>query len=350
MNLIRLFTWMYAQLLKLYPDAYRDEYGAELQAVFRLALQAEAQQGQWAVIRRGVRELQDAPLAAWQAHRRVRPAGQTANGWEIGAALAPFLLLGVLLPLLSPLGVGLRLPIGVFNEVAVAILGLLGILLLVGVGRGLPRWSLPYLGVILSLLSVYGCSQWFFDWLTSQLVTRQHPLFWRQLVHQGQIWLGLPLLTLVIVGVSWLLPPLRPFYNRLRQDWTLLSFMLYGAGLFALFVTFDDYPDEDPYLLPAMAFLAGGGWLYLRAAEPKRRLAMLVSGLTLAMLTAAIGKAIIYTSPDWPYPQTYSSFTWQTEAMSTMIMWGWLVLALLLPAGLNRLLRNIPALQAGNEL
>ena len=46
------------------------------------------------------------------------------------------------------------------------------------------------------------------------------------------------------------------------------------------------------------------------------------------MTVAAAGKAILYSSQNWPYPR---HFTWQTEAISTGIMWGWLVVMIFAP-------------------
>jgi hypothetical protein len=283
MAVIHLFIWLYTQFLWLYPASYRAEFGAELAAVFRLALHAARRQGTLAVLRVGLRELRDVPIAAFQVHRRLRFRRlffvSPGSNREILMALAPFLMLGILPPLFSLLAI----PLGVFNVLAMGMLLLLAALLLVGIGRGLPRWSLPYLGVIFSLVSVYGLREVTPGGLTWQLVGQNQPLWWRQVVYQGERWLGLPLIMFVVVALSWLLPPLRSFCTRVQQDWTLLSFMLYGAGLFALVYTFDDYPDEEPYLLLAMALLAGGGWVYLRAKTSRQRIAALFAGLTLAM-------------------------------------------------------------------
>jgi hypothetical protein len=154
----------------------------------------------------------------------------------------------------------------------------------------------------------------------------------RQIAYQGQLWLGLPIATIASVIICALLPPLRPFYRRLRQDWTLLSFLIYGATWFAVLLTFDDYPQNQPYKLLSMLLLAAGGWFYLRSGTRRLRFASLFSGWTLAMIVATVGKAILYAGPDWPYPRLIGTFTWQSEATSTMITWAWLLLALAIPA------------------
>ena len=55
------------------------------------------------------------------------------------------------------------------------------------------------------------------------------------------------------------------------------------------------------------------------------------------MLVAAIGKAILYSSPSWHLPH---SGTWQMEFMSTMATWLWLALIMLLPLTINLLPRS----------
>jgi hypothetical protein len=208
--------------------------------------------------------------------------------------------------------------------VAVALGGALLALLVLGLIKGVPRWFLPYLGLPLALLSVYGAFDLVHD-LPRTLLTPERPWIVRQTVYQGPLRsaplpaaLGLALVTRVV-------GPLRPLHWRLRRDWTLLPFTLYGVPLFALFLTFDDYAREEPYRIAAMLLLAAGGWFYLRSARPWRRALALFIGLTLAMAVAAAGKAILYASADWPSPR---HFTWQTEAMSAVIMWGWLVLVM----------------------
>jgi hypothetical protein len=133
-----------------------------------------------------------------------------------------------------------------------------------------------------------------------------------------------------------LIPPLRPIYWRIRQDWTLVSFGLYGSALPALIVSFDDYRRAEPYMLAAVILLAVGGWLYLRSERPWQRILSLIGGLTLSMAVGAAGRAILFGHADYDFPVLY--YTPQTEALSTAIMGAWLAIALLIPA----LLRFLP--------
>lgn len=257
-----------------------------------------------------------------------RSAAAPGSRREALAALGPFLILGALPPLMNYLHLAALMPNWLNTAFALGLIGLLGGTVLAGLLRGLPRWFLPYLGVALALFSVYGFFE-LLEGLPRALVHFSDPWFWRQVAYQGSLWLGLPVMGLALLAAVGLLPPLRPFYWRVRRDWTLLSFSLYGAALFALFLTFDDYVNEEPYHIAAMLLLAAGGWFYLRGRRPWPRIVALLAGLTLAMAVAATGKAIIFASPDWPYPRF--PFTWQSEALSTVIMWGWLVVAVLAP-------------------
>jgi hypothetical protein len=131
----------------------------------------------------------------------------------------------------------------------------------------------------------------------------------------------------VLIAAAW--RPLRPFYLRIREDWTLRSFGLYGAVLMVIALTFDGYSNEEPYVIAALLALAAGAWIYLHSIRPWQRSLALFAGLTLAMAVAATGKGILYSSPDWPYPRT---FTWQTEVLCTVFGWVWLAIIILSPS------------------
>ena len=93
--------------------------------------------------------------------------------------------------------------------------------------------------------------------------------------------------------------------------------------------TFDEYQDEELYVCVAMLFLAGGGWLYLHSRQPSQRFLSLWAGVSLAILTATIGKAILFARMDWSLAR---SFTWQTEAISTLITGAWTIFVIAAPA------------------
>jgi hypothetical protein len=142
--------------------------------------------------------------------------------------------------------------------------------------------------------------------------------------------------------------PLRPFYLRLRDDWTLLSFGLYGVMVVAVNVAFDDYPHphKQLYIFVASLILTAGAGVYLRSAHLWRRALALFTGMTLAMAVAATGKAILYANP-LLWPREARGFTWQSEVLCTVFLWGWLVAVVMAPALLGLLPHPDRSLQAG---
>jgi hypothetical protein len=333
-------------LLKFYPREYRKEYGEELQTVFNLSLGGAAAKGGFAIGKLVLRELISLPKAILIEHLRERSKAHMVPKFaayfhftygsrrEFFTALYPFFLLGVILPIVNILGQSRVLPVPnlLFNWIAVVLLGLLGLLFLSGLVTGLPRWSLPYVGFLFSLLSVYGLG----DWLNHGNLIPFMALYHRswllgQIAYQGSLWVGLTVIALVLVLLFGFIPALR----RFRNDWTLLVFLLYGAIPFALLFTFDDYVHEELYELLAFVILIAGIWFYLRTENLRRRFWTLFGGMTFALFLAAVAKGIIFSSLSWPYPRL--AFEWQNEMMSTVIMWMWIALSMLVPLVLELL-------------
>jgi hypothetical protein len=340
---LRLAARLYGLLLRLYPRRFRAEFAEEMLAVFTATVTEAA--GWQTLARVCWREWRDAPVAIIRAHWRERSRSmetqtmERVSGWGALAALVVFLftaMAGIIegrpwgdaaTPLLT-IGVGL--------------LGAVIVLLILGAIKGLPVWSLPAAGLFLVLIAYFliipqGPSP-FADWLPPTLsrffrwwyaYRPVHPL-----LEAGQIWLTLLTLLGLIVLTAAALPPLRPFYERLRRDWTLLSFAVYGAALFGLYFTFDEYRREEFYLVASVVLLAAGAWVYLRSDGLQRRALALFAALTLAMATAALGKWLIVPIQEWPagsglHPPESSRWP---ETLPTVVMWGWLMIVMAAPA------------------
>jgi len=256
------------------------------------------------------------------------------------AATAP-LLVGVLASLVHYLH--LTLPQWLEIVMAFGFFGLFVIPLLLmfvlGLIQGLPRWFLPYVGWVGSFFSLILASGLF---LRMGVLHPSDPWVIRAVYGAGVPWFGLVGMTALTVLIAAVWKPLRPFYLRIQDDWTLLSFGLYGAAMMALSLVFDDYSNEEPYVIVASLILAAGAWVYLRSTRPWQRSLALLTGVTLAMAVAAIGKGILYSSPDWPYPR---AITWQTEVLSTVFGWAWLAIVILAPSLLVLLPRPTEPLQ-----
>jgi hypothetical protein len=211
-------------------------------------------------------------------------------------------------------------------------------LFLLGPAKGLPRWFLPYLGLPLPIVSLTLFNSMMDKWGVVWMY--EAPWFFRAFTQEGLLWMGMVLLLFLLLVISRLVPRFRPFHQRLRNDWTLLSFIIYGTMPLVLFITYNEYKNEEPFMFLSLASLAAGGWLYLRNQEPLKRFLYLQGGMTLSMLVAAAGKAILEGSS---FPGGGS--TWHIEFMSTLQTWLWLALIMLIPYALNLLPRPSNPLQ-----
>jgi MFS family permease len=326
---------IYGLLLTLYPRAYRSEFGEELQTVFNLSLDDAT--GRFQVIMVFVRELAGLPKAIIYEHlrerRRSKMTGKFASRFDFApgswtesfAALAPFLL-GMVMIILGYIGNFINFPLW-FQVVLVILLWSLVLgLFLLGSVKGVPRWFMPYLGLPLPLIGLL-----LFNGLMEKLGGvwwYRLPWFLADFLQQGLFLTGLVLLVVLLLFVTKLIPNSKSFYERLRDDWTLLSFIIYGTMPLMLVFTYGDYKNEEPFMFLSLVSLAAGGCLYLRSYEPLKRFLYLYGGVALSMMVAAVGKAVLRDSS---FPMAVSG-SWQTEFMSTLITWLWLALIMLIPA------------------
>jgi hypothetical protein len=256
---------------------------------------------------------------------------------ELITALFAFFLVGGIWPLVDLLARLNILPGAgpVANGIRLGLLGLFFILFLVGVGRGLPRWSLPYLGFILALLSVY-----LFSGILGVLIflpfqnLYDRIEFIGDIFYGGVLWFGL-LMVVILLAV---LTRFSPNFQRFRRDWTLLCFMVYGATPFALVLTFDEYENDEPFILLTSLVLAAGAWFYLRESSERKRFWALFGAFALSMFIAAVGKAILVPTQTWPITITPELAT--AEAKHTIIMWGWFALGMLVPLAMKLVPRS----------
>jgi hypothetical protein len=342
---------LYEVSLHLFPKRYRQEYGRELQEVFGLSLEEAATRRGLEVERLVLRELVSLPKAAILEHlremRKSRMTEKSASRFdflpgtrsEIWAALAPFLLFGALPTLLGYFRVSDLVPLWL-DIVFVIILWSFGLsLILIGYVKRFPRWFMPYIGLpmpiislllFLSLMEKLGGVWWY-----------RLPWFLSAFIQQGLLWMGSIFLLILLLVASRLIPKSRSFHQRLRDDWTLLSFIIYGTLPLVLFIILNEYKNEEPFMFLALLILAVGGWLYLQSGVPWNKFLYLQGGVALSLLTVAVGKAILAESS---FP--VGADTWQIEFMDTIITWLWLAMIMLIPLALNLLPRPNSSAQA----
>jgi hypothetical protein len=228
------------------------------------------------------------------------------------------------------------------------VLGVLGAA--AGLLKRFPRWSLAYLGLVFSAIVFAFLFQWKAERIATALASRyivqsNNELgrlilvsFW-----QGVVWLSLFALIAVLILLLRQIPAFRPWVFRLRDDWSQLSYLLYGSSTLAVVLTFEEYTiGTTPFILAALLCMAAGAWSYLRSSHPGRGFRSLVIGATLAMWVAIAGVWLLAPRQDWtvlfsPYPPEQERWfeTWQA-----LIGWGWMVMILALPAMLRYLPRR----------
>ncbi len=334
---LRFLCHLYTRLLILYPKVFREEYSEELQSVFELSLEEAATKSAFEVGRLVVREFVNLPKAVILEHLREQ-RNSTMSGrinsffdfapgsWkEFLTALLPFFLAGGIMPLLNYLGrVG-----GATNTLATAIMlalfGLFLVLLVFGGIRGMPRWSLPYFGFIFAILSVYPFSAIFGMPIYFLFGAFRDQSLFIDILWDGIFWYGFLTIIVVLIGM----PRFSSAFQHFKNDWTQLSFILYGGVPFALWLTFDEYAGDEPYMFVSFLVLAMGAWFYLCSEGEWKRFGVLFIALMLVMSIVTVGKAILIPTQDWPF--VIDASTVKAELKHTIILWGWLAVGMLLP-------------------
>jgi hypothetical protein len=349
-------------LLFLYPQEYREEYGEELQTVFDLSMEDAIKLGKFAAVKVFLLEVIHLPGAIFLEHLRKRRKNRMARKIdrlldfspgsrnETLVALAPFLVSAALPILFGMLSSQLDTLIWQRSGriLAVAVYALIPLLFILGLLKGIPRWSLPYLGLCLPVLawiiSNINMSNALADYRRAMMIYRllsRIPYSWsflREFINEGVMWgwiLIIPL-TVLLILFSMLIPGLRPFYRKLRNDWTLLCFMLLGAAPFMAFVNFEGYKNYEAFIVLMFLSLAVAGWLYLHNDNPWAKFLILIGGMTIAMLVAALGQTMLFETSRYQ----------EDMSLSTIKAWIWLLMAMLLTLGI----RFLPRSRAGSQL
>lgn len=133
--------------------------------------------------------------------------------------------------------------------------------------RGWPRWSFPYLGIVLTWMMLFIAS----------LIRNDGSL----LVFLAPL-VGFMMVFLIFLG-RWL-KGLHSLYERLRGDWTLLGLAYFSCVPFMFVIILDETRYEYGIELVLSVILALGVFAYMRSASRLRRtlvlpVAVMVAGL-----------------------------------------------------------------------
>ncbi|HEX6303310.1 MAG TPA: hypothetical protein VFZ76_03910 [Anaerolineales bacterium] len=268
------------------------------------------------------------------------------------AAMAIFIL-PLLIPIIGYLAsTGTSIPRWLDAIILILFWGVLIAALVLAIFKGLPRWSLSYLGFYLMLgILLARYDRIWAGWIYPEFIQAFGPRsLWPLAVRVGYgavfaliILFSILLSALILVNLLRLLPDYSDLWQRMRGDWTQLSFVVYGGLVPGILFTFDEYHYDQIWLFMAWTCLALGAWLYLRARKRKQRILALMGGATGAMWIVALAKWVLIPLQHWPdgYPVAPSPATRWLETGSALVGWG-LILTMLLAPALLKLLPTSP--------
>ena len=317
----RLYVW----LLRWYPADFRDEFAEEMTAVFTQALTDAQQRGRPALLIWYGREFASLLAALMQEQWRswcreeaamnpTNPVNRTLDTDQLErettlailVGMLPFVLFGLMYVLkgvtyhapLAWMGYGVY---GIHGYLGLIVLGLTLIGLGIGWARRFPRWSYAYLGVTVMN------SVWLADVSTQGFRLFGYTFGREQWGWRG--WLPLLALTAVMLLLTRTLRPLRQLFVGMWQDWTRLSFVLYGVLTWLILgVSYDNKTWYDNTLfLPLNMFLltlviTGGAFFFMWGRRPWQRVMALQLAIILYPPVSAAVEALdgnnFFISPD----------------------------------------------------
>lgn len=319
----------YSKLLRLYPPNFRDEFGEEMQVMFRDAIEEAVKEGYLALALVCLRELGNLPASLlrefWHEFTRKEtnltanektfsePGNDTIiNPWEAWIGTLPFVLFGIA----SMIG-KIRIPFwGIYADLACFALILLG--LLIGLVKGVPRWTYSYIGWSL-----------IFAWWWSGMRTEGLKIFGYPMNDWSwQTWI--PLLLAIGIALVWTrsLQPLRQVLRGIWQDWTLLSLGIYTFLGFML-VLYDE--NHSPYLIAFMIVstlvISVSVWVFMRSIKAGTRIIALLSGFVAGLVIDRISQSTWDFAAYYGLPRgaSLSFFDSLMEVILFSVIWGGLL-------------------------
>jgi hypothetical protein len=283
------------------------------------------------------RELRDLPWAALQAHlferRRMMKnlpgaylPGEPVIRWRMAAVLLPFLfpLVFTLLSESSNLMIGNILDTIIIIMLFIMLLLILGTAVLGGF-KGLPTWSLPALGIPLFIAGFFLMPLGFNIPWPADLPSKVAVQIIRGTILPASFALMSVILMLLFTSFS----------KRIQQDWSILTFLLFGSLTLHLVLN-DPYRGLAPYEAGGFLIMGAGAYLFLIVPKRWQRLGVLLLAVLLAFALQAVGVYTIY--PDQTFASNQDGRMWETVQPLLMLP-GMLLLLGISPllAGFSRL-------------
>lgn len=296
---------LYGLALHLYPVRVRREYAQEMETVFGLNARHAARQGGFTLARLAFREARDLPQAILRTHLDERKKkmklvagedtrGGPLNAWKVAAVFLPFAL-----ALFASVSAG-GLIDGTFSTVlGFILLGLTAATCIAGLVTRLPVWALPSLGALSAYLyfSIIKRSAESFLYSVNRRLYGGWPDDFGAKI--GTLLLismiSILLITIVVAGILLLI---RKFRDRVRRNWTLLSFFFYGMSIVPLFMD-DEFHHLWPYQSASLLLMAAGAGVYLKVSRRWQQILALAVPVVLTQLLFILGLYRTYPLETW---------------------------------------------------
>ncbi len=316
-----LITRLYAYAIRLYPRSFRVEFEEEMRAVFAHSVAEAAQRGSLSLLAACLREARDLPLILLREHwlsfrnneeganmskinepfgRPDRPASiqqYRPSSWAaVLAGVGLFLVAGLNL-ILGEIPHDWVVPTWVDYVRGVLfalVLALPAIGYAVGWIKDFPRWSYPYVGLMI-LLGLY-----IENAATPGLHIFKYYIFGRE--RWGwRAWIPFLVATAVALLITRSTRPLLRLFTNVWEDWTRFTYAMYGFMPLLVMVSFDEM--DRLYSLRCMVLLTllmcGTALAYLRSAHPWQEVLALLGGSILTVAVTMVSTTVYWGANGW---------------------------------------------------
>jgi hypothetical protein len=251
---------------------------------------------------------------------------------EVLAGVTLFLISGLVLILMEIPHDWWAIPLWFTNLAAVFPLGFLLVPAIgFGIGwiRGFPRWSYPYLGHAL-LVSFYMMS------VATPGLRIFNYTFGRNDLWGWRAWIPVSVMAVIALLITRSLRPLFKLFTNIWEDWTRLTFGMFGFMPLLIGIGFDEV--DRLYSLPFMVTLTflmfGTALTYLRSARQWQRVLALLIGIILIMTIVTVAPTVYWLENGW------------VNVQGTMMMATIIVAVMFSPALIGLLRRSIQSIRA----
>jgi hypothetical protein len=154
--------------------------------------------------------------------------------------------------------------------------------------QGFPRWSYPYVGHVL-VFSLY---------MTN--VSTPGFLFGRDL-WGWRAWIPLMLIAVIALAVTRSFQTIIKFFMNIWNDWTLLTFGMFGFMPLLVAISFDEMDGLFSlyFMVIVTLVMVGTAWSYLRADGQRGRVIALLAGILLTTVIAVLAPTVYWQRNGW---------------------------------------------------